>query len=157
MLSGLDIGILDGVHWDYMANDESMIATSESITPLLSRSHGKMLVLENLIAHLGLRKELVRKEFTWQVKLLRRIMACKTGPEEKRNAVSVMMSRIERTMELMGYPSQRRALVRFGLRAIAGWHGKTAKAHRLYTLMARDLTPTDENAFFRITEMKSSS
>jgi glycosyltransferase involved in cell wall biosynthesis len=157
MLSGLDIGILEGVHWDYMANDESMIATSESITPLLSRSHGKMLVLENLMAHLGLRKELVRKEFTCQVKLLRRIMACDAYPEEKRKAVDVMMSRIERTMELMGYPIPKRALVRYGLRTVTEWHAKTGRAHRLYSLMARDHRPTDENAFFRISETNASS
>jgi glycosyltransferase involved in cell wall biosynthesis len=150
MLSGLDIGIIDGVYWDYMANSDSMIATSESVAPLLSRSHGKMLVLENIFRHLGPRKTLARKELNCQVKILRRIMSCESTSLEKDAALDTMMGRIEKVMDLMGYTSIRIALVSAAIRAAAGIDERMGGAHRLYTFMVPDRNPTDEGSFFTI-------
>ena len=150
MLAGLDIGLIDGVHWDYMANTNSMIATSESVGPLLSRSHGKMLVTGHLLSHLGHRKDLLRKELTWQVKILRRLVACDSGNSEKNQAVETMFQRIEKVMDMLGYSKSRKSFVMSGLKAIVDWDRKTGKAHRLYTLFVRDKTPTRENEYFTI-------
>jgi GT2 family glycosyltransferase len=150
MLQGLDIGIIDGVHWDYMANTESMISTSESVGPLLSRSHGKMLVLENTIRHLGLRKALARKELTWQVKILRRIMSCTSDEGGKAEAKDVMMGRIQKIMELLGYSRTRKKLIEAGLQAALLSDRRLGRAHRLYSLVVPDTTPTSDNSFFTI-------
>lgn len=150
MLAGLDIGIIDGVHWDYMANTSSMIATSESIKPLLSRSWGKMLVTENIGKHLGYRRNLLRKELTWQVKILRRILACKSGKQEKDEAVGIMFERIEKVMEMLHYSQARKAMLTAALRGIVGWDKRTGKAHRAYTMLIRDLSPTPDFNYFTI-------
>jgi hypothetical protein len=150
MLSGLDIGIIDGVYWDYMANADSMITTSESVAPLLSRSHGKMLVLENIIRHLGPRRMLARKELHCQVKLLRRIMSCKSETVEKDVAFDTMMGRIDKVMDMAGYTSYRKALVSAGVRVVAGMDERMGGTHRLYTFMVPDRNPTDEASFFTI-------
>lgn len=150
MLQGLDIGIIDGVHWDYMANNESMISTSESVGPLLSRSHGKMLVLENTIKHLGLRKALARKELNWQVKILRRIMSCTSDDREKAAATQVMMERIHRIMDLLGYSRTRKSLIDAGLKTALMSDRRLGRAHRLYSLVVPDTSPTADNSFFTI-------
>ncbi len=150
MLSGLDIGIIDGVHWDYMANTESMITTSESVIPLLSRSHGKMLVLENILRQLGNRRILARKELTWQVKILRRIMSCTSDASEKKDAVKIMMERIHRVMDILRYTRAHRSLLVTGLRAALLCDSTLGKGHRLYSLVVPDISPTQENSFFTI-------
>lgn len=150
MLSGLDIGIIDGVHWDYMANSDSMITTSESIKPLLSRSYGKMLVTEHILGRFGVRPKLLRKELTWQVKILRRVMACESDPEEKMKAVETMFERIGRVMSLMGYRRLKSGLLLRALRTIVELDARTGKGHSLYSLVVRDTEPTSEFELFRI-------
>jgi glycosyltransferase involved in cell wall biosynthesis len=150
MLAGLDIGIIDGVHYDLMANTSSMIATSESLLPLLSRSYGKMLVIEGILKHLGHRDDILKKELTCQVKILRRIVACDSDPEKKKEAVKTMLSRIEWIMDQLKYPIARKSLLSHGLRTVAKWHGRTGKFHRLYSILVKDGSPTTENAYFTI-------
>ncbi len=154
-LAGLDIGIIDGVHWDYMANTDSMIMTSESVKPLLSRSYGKILVLKSLNTHLGKRPVLIRKELTCQVKILRRIMSCNQSTELKRDAVETMLGRIRGLMEQLGYGSVRKTLVISGLRTAMELDRRFGRSHRLYSWIVPDTVPTDEKGFFNISSGES--
>jgi glycosyltransferase involved in cell wall biosynthesis len=150
MLSGLDIGIIDGVHWDYMANVNSMIATSESIKPLLSRSWGKMLVIKNIEKHLGYRGSLLRKELTWQVKILRRIVACKSERSEMEEAINTMFDRIKNIIDKLPYSRFKKSLLISLLKVIVQCHKRTGMAHSAYTLVIKDLSPTLEFKYFTI-------
>ena len=150
MLTGLEIGIIDGIHWDYMANANSMIATSESIKPLLSRSWGKMLVIKNIEKHLGYRRILLRKELTWQVKILRRIVACKGKRGEMEEAINTMFDRINYIMDKLPYSRFKKALLLSTLKVIVQFNRRTGMAHRAYTLLIKDLSPTPEFNYFTI-------
>lgn len=150
MLSGLDIGIIDGVHWDYMANSNSMIATSESIKPLLSRSWGKMLVTQNIEKHLGYRRNLLRKELTWQVKILRRILACKSERNEMEEAINTMFDRITIIMDKLSYSRFTKVILISALTMIVNFNKRTGKAHRAYDFLIKDLSPTTDFKFFTI-------
>ena len=150
MLQGLDIGHLKTVTWDYMANVTSMISTSEAVRPLLSRSYGKTLVTRSLIQYLGFRQPLVRKDLTWQMKILRRVVACPVSDPEREQAIDVMFKRIRHVMEIMGYGELRKGFLMGMLRLTASIHGKTGKLYSAYHWIIRDRNMTNENDYFTI-------
>jgi glycosyltransferase involved in cell wall biosynthesis len=150
MLQGLDIGHLKMVTWDYMANETSMISTSEAIRPLLSRSYGKTLVTRSLIQFLGFRQSLVRKDLTWQMKILRRVVACPVADPERSQAIEIMLKRVGHVMEILGYGAFRRKTVLGLLRLTAFIHGRTGKLYSAYHWIIRDRNATNENDYFTI-------
>lgn len=150
ILSGLEMGIIDGVHYDLMANEASMIATSDSTKPLLGRSYGKMLVIDSILRNLGLREKILKKELYCQTKILRRIMTCEPDPVLRYEALDTMIERIDRLMNLLRYSKPRRMASTVGLKAIVEWQGLTGRSHRLYSLLVPDEYPTLEHSFFKI-------
>lgn len=150
MLQGLDFGHLESVTWDYMANSDSMISTSEAIKPLLSRSYGKMLVNRNILKYQGFRPSLVRKELTWQMKILRRIVACKEDTKEKSEAIATMKGRISDTMKLLGYGGMKRSLIISALHIVVSLHKSTGKFFQAYDMLIPDREPTMESKYFII-------
>ena len=150
MLQGLDFGHLESVTWDYMANSDSMISTSESIKPLLSRSFGKMLVNRNILKHLGYRPTLVRKELIWQVKILRRIVACQGDSTERSEAIATMKVRVCDTMKMLGYGSMKRSVIMSALYIVVFLHKTTGKFFQAYNMLIPDREPTLESKYFTI-------
>ena len=150
MLQGLDIGIINGTTWNYMANDNSMMTTSEAISPLLSRSYGKMLVIRHILHYLGNRPCLTKKELVCQVKFLRRIVACKDEIQKKKVAIQTMLDRIKELMELLNYSAFQKKYILFVLKYLIFFHDKTGKGYSFYTLLIYDNHPTTENKYFQI-------
>ncbi len=150
MLQGLDIGHLKVVTWDYMANETSMISTSEAVRPLLSRSYGKTLVTRSLIQYLGFREPLVRKDLTWQMKILRRVVACPKTDPERDKAIEIMFQRIRHVMEILGYGDLRRGVVLGLIRMTALIHGMTGKMYSAYSWIIGDKYVTKDNDYFTI-------
>lgn len=150
MLQGLDIGHLNQVTWDYMANETSMISTSEAVRPLLSRSYGKTLVTRSLIQYLGFRESLVRKDLVWQMKILRRVVACPESDAERKQAIEVMFQRIRHVMEILGFGDLRKGALLSLLRLTAFIHGKTGKLYSVYSWIIKDKSETRENDYFTI-------
>lgn len=149
-LEGVQTGYVPRATWDYMANPESMMATSESVDSLLGRSFARYLVCDHLVEHLGFRYLLVRKELTWQVKILRRVVACRSSDAEKRVAASTLFQRIETLMSSLGFPPAKRALLQLGLRIAVVLHGSTSRFYGLYDRIIPDVDPTDERNRFTI-------
>lgn len=149
-LEGIQIGYIPRSTWDYMANTESMMATSEVADSLLGRSYARFLVCDHLTRHLGFRFRLVRKELTWQVKILRRVVACRSTDAEKRAAIRTLFQRIELLMLTLRYSPSKRALLRMGLRVTVGLHGATSRFYGFYDRIIPDLDPTDERNRFSI-------
>jgi glycosyltransferase involved in cell wall biosynthesis len=147
-LNGLETGYIPRPTWDYMANPVSMMATSETVVSLLGRSFARFLVIEHLTRHLGFRPRLVRKELTWQVKILRRVVACRSTPEEKRTAIRTLMERITLLMGTLGFSQPLRNTISLGLRLAVGLHWTTGRFYGLYTRVVpdRDVT-SDRNRF----------
>jgi glycosyltransferase involved in cell wall biosynthesis len=150
MLQGLDFGHLKSVTWDYMANSDSMISTSEAIKPLLSRSYGKMLVNRNILKYQGFRPSLVRKELTWQMKILRRIVACQGDTRERTEAIATMKGRISDTLKMLGYGSARRSVIMSALHIVVFLHKGTGKFFQAYEMIIPDREPTMESKYFTI-------
>jgi cellulose synthase/poly-beta-1,6-N-acetylglucosamine synthase-like glycosyltransferase len=149
-LEGIQPGYIPRSTWDYMANPESMMATSEVVGSLLGRSYARFLVCEHLLGHLGFRYPLVRKELTWQVKILRRVVACRSGDAEKRVAVRTLFQRIEQLMKTLRFTPARKALLLIGLRITVGLHGSTSRFYGLYDRIVPDMDPTNERNRFTI-------
>jgi glycosyltransferase involved in cell wall biosynthesis len=149
-LAGVQPGHIPKPTWDYMANPDSMIATSEAVGPLLGRSQSKALVNAHLHRHLGFRHRLVRKELTWQVKILRRIVASGGTASEKRAALGVMFVRISDVLRMLGYGPVRHRLTLAALRLTASIHGATDRFYGFYSLIVPDTDPTDDNNLFSI-------
>jgi glycosyltransferase involved in cell wall biosynthesis len=150
MLQGLNIGHLKMITWDYMANETSMISTSEAVKPLLSRSYGKTLVTRSLIQFLGYRESLVRKDLTWQMKILRRVVACPVSDPEREQSIEVMFKRVGHVMEIMGYGNVRKKCLLGLLRMTAFIHGKSGKLYSAYHWIINDRNATNENDYFTI-------
>jgi glycosyltransferase involved in cell wall biosynthesis len=150
MLQGLDFGHLNTVTWDYMANETSMIATSEAVRPLLSRSYGKTLVTRSLQQYLGFRESLVRKDLTWQVKILRRVVACRGDDEERKKAIEIMFQRIRHLMEILGYGDLKKNWLLRLLGICALLHGRTGKFYSTYSWIVPDENQTKDNEYFTI-------
>lgn len=127
-----------------------MISTSEAVKPLLSRSYGKTLVTRSLIQFLGYRESLVRKDLTWQMKILRRVVACPVSDPEREQAIEVMFKRVVHVMEIMGYGNVRKKCLLGLLRMTAFIHGKSGKLYSAYHWIINDRNATNENDYFTI-------
>lgn len=149
-LEGVQTGYIPHSTWDYMANPESMMATSETVDALLGRSFARFLVCDHLRAHLGFRSRLVRKELIWQVKILRRVVACSSSIAEKRASMGILFKRIDQLMSTLGFSPVKRALLRSSLRVAAWLHGATSRFYGLYERILPDLDPTHERNRFTI-------
>ncbi len=149
-LQGLRAAHIPHPTWDYMANPESMMATSETVDALLGRSYARFLVCEHLLEHLGFRSRLVRKELTWQVKILRRVISCRCDKAEKRVAIGVLFLRIEKLMSILGFSSSKRAFLSMGLWSAVGLHSTTSRFYGLYERIVPDVDHTPESNRFTI-------
>lgn len=149
-LEGVQTRYIPQSTWDYMANPESMMATSEVVGSLLGRSYARFLVCDHLLHHLGFRFRLVRKELTWQVKILRRVVACRSSDAEKAVAIRTLFERIDKLMSILGFTPAKRALLRGCLRISVGLHGSTKRFYGLYDKIVPDVDPTHERNRFTI-------
>jgi len=149
-LQGLDLGYINECTFDYMLNPNSMIATSESVNPLLSRSYGKILVLDNLNKHLGTNPDLINKELVCQLRILRRIVACKSDLLSQTGAIRIMFKRVNRLLTLGGYNKVRKIWLNSILSSIVIWHLITKKGYKYYSLVLKDKNPTFEKTYFTI-------
>jgi glycosyltransferase involved in cell wall biosynthesis len=149
-LQGLDLGLIDEATFDYMANPNSMIATSEAIKPLLSRSYGKMLVIDNVMKAFGHRQILVEKELFCQTKFLRRIVICKASPSKKKEAVDQMLDRIKHLFIMLGHSQNKINRTIRLLKLVIFFQRNTGRGHQLYTLIISDPHPTDDGKLFSI-------
>lgn len=102
ILKGMNLGHINAVTFNYMLNDFSMIATSDTIKPLLSRSFGRMLVLNNLVNHFGPLNAFLTLEFNWQIKILRRVVFCSDKWEYKNNVIYLLKLRANYILDLIG-------------------------------------------------------
>lgn len=149
-LEGIQTGYVPRPTWDYMANPESMMATSETVESLLGRSYARFLVCDHLHRQLGFRFRILRKELTWQVKILRRVVACQGSHAEKGPAIRTLFHRIEHLMSTLRFPPAKRALLRMCLRVAVGLHGSTSRFYGLYERIVPDVDPTDDSNRFTI-------
>jgi glycosyltransferase involved in cell wall biosynthesis len=149
-LEGVQTGYIARPTWDYMANSESMMATSEAVDSLLGRSYARFLVCGHLQKHLGFRSRLVRKELTWQVKILRRVVACRSSYDEKSDAIRKLFLRIDELMTTLGFSPAKRTLLRLGLNITVGLHGSTSRFYALYERIVPDVDLTDDRNRFTI-------
>jgi glycosyltransferase involved in cell wall biosynthesis len=101
ILKGMNLGFINSVTFNYMLNDSSMIATSDAIKPLVSRSFGRMLVLDNLLNHFGSINNYLRTEFNWQLRIMRRIVFCNDNSEMKKYAIHLLKIRLIYILELL--------------------------------------------------------
>ena len=132
ILQGMNLGYINAVTFNYMLNDFSMIATSDAIKPLVSRSYGRMLVLSNLLNNFGVLKSYLITEFNWQLKILRRILFCNDTWENKLYAIYILELRIRQILELIEISKIKKLFIFRTLKLLISTVKRCSLGHRLF-------------------------
>jgi glycosyltransferase involved in cell wall biosynthesis len=149
-LQGLDLGLIDEATFDYMANPNSMIATSQAVKPLLSRSYGKMLVIENIVKHSGENSILIHKELVCQVKFLRQLLSLEEDKLLKKQGIGIMMERIKYLFKLLNIKNSRSKFLVLALNIVINFYAISNRGYFLFTFLIKDKNPTEDNKYFLI-------
>ena len=135
ILQGMNLGYINAVTFNYMLNDFSMIATSDAIKPLVSRSYGRMLVLSNLLNNFGFLNSYLIIEFNWQLKILRRIVFCKDTGASKNHAIFILELRIFNILQQTHISKIKKIFIFNALKFLTATVKKINSGHRLFDFL----------------------